>query len=754
MHIRIKYFLIAAFVCTTAFADMTAQVDVLKFVDPMIGTGGHGHTYPGATTPFGLVQLSPDTDDTGWDWCSGYHYQDSTIMGFSHTHLSGTGISDLADVLLMPYTGSIQLFPGSKSGDQTGYRSKFLHKDEVASPGYYAVKLLSHDIFAELTASQDMGIHRYTFPSTDSAQILVDLQHGLDRHRSWLTERVLESALQVIDSVTISGYRISSGWANVQPVYFQIRFSKPFYGYGMALHDIFRQDASLMRGRNVKGVFTFKTTDHEKIEIAVRISDTPFTDTIALLPSFDEVRTETENKWMKVLNAINIQAEDSIRQLFYTALYHTCLAPNKLSSAVSDSDEQKPGFNDEYGTLSQWDTYRAAFALNTLIRPEVTEGIVGTMLRACRNNGYLPVWKLWHDDVHCMIGTPSVPILVEAVRKGYGHDRLEEIKRAVTQTMINDNPVGPWSILDRYGYIPYNSGEIFSVSKTLEMAYASACARDFMTEFFPEEKKLTDIFEKRALSYRNVFDTSTGFFRGRDERGRWKEPFDPAVTSEDSFVEATPWQYLFHVQHDIPGMMALHGGRDGFIRKLDALFSAPAGAIDSHILDITGLIGQYAHGNEPSHHVAYLYNAADMPWKTQERVHDICTRMYRTGPDGLSGNEDCGQMSAWYIFSALGFYPVHPASTDYYVGTPLINNAFLQLANGKTLTIEVKRPASAAMSSGDKLSVTNYIREVQWNGKPLNYPLISHAQIMQGGTMKFIMSATPVQNAFKPFYSK
>lgn len=754
MLIRVKYFLFAAFVCTTAFADMAAQVDVLRYVDPMIGTGGHGHTYPGATAPFGLVQLSPDTDDAGWDWCSGYHFQDSTIMGFSHTHLSGTGISDLSDVLLMPYTGNVRLSPGNKSGDPTGYRSKFLHKDEKASPGYYAVKLLSHDILAELTACQNMGIHRYTFPASDSAQILVDLQHGLDRHRSWLTERVLESALQVIDSVTLSGYRISSGWTNVQPVYFQIRFSKPFNECGMAQHDIFRQDVRLMRGRNVKGVFTFKTAYQEKIEIAVRISDMPFKDTIAFPPSFDQVRTETENQWKKVLNAINIQAADSIRQIFYTALYHASLAPNRLSSAGSDSDEEKPGFNDEYGTLSQWDTYRAAFALNALIRPEVTEGIVGTMLRACRKNGYLPVWKLWHDDVHCMIGTPSVPILVEAVRKGYCRDRIEEIKWAIMQTMINDNPVGPWSVLDRFGYIPYNSGEIFSVSKTLEMAYASACARDFLIECFPEEKKLTALFEKRALSYLNIFDPSTGFFRGRDELGRWKEPFDPAVTSEDSFVEATPWQYLFHVQHDISGMMALHGGRDGFIRKLDALFSAPAGSIDSHILDITGLIGQYAHGNEPSHHVAYLYNAADMPWKTQERVHDIGIRMYKTGPDGLSGNEDCGQMSAWYVFSALGFYPVHPASTDYYLGTPMIDGAFLQLASGKTLTIEVRRPAADVMSSGGKLPVSKYIREVLWNGRPLSFPVISHEQIMRGGTITFIMSTRPVQNVFKPLYPK
>ncbi len=741
-------FLLGLLWCFGVHAQGDLSPAPLNFVDPIIGTGAHGHTYPGATVPFGLVQLSPDTDDTGWDWCSGYHYQDSTIMGFSHTHLSGTGISDMADVLIMPYVGKVQLQPGPKQGGEEGFRSRFTHKNEWASPGYYAVKLDKHDIFAELTATQNTGVHRYTFPATDSARILIDLQHGLDRHRSWLTERVLESAMQVIDSVTIAGYRISSGWANVQPVYFQVRFSKPFNACGIALHDVFRPDIRLMRGRNVKGVVSFTCRKGEQIELTVRISDVPFDDTIKITPSFDQVRREAAWLWQQELAKVEIDARDSIKTIFYTALYHTALAPNKLSKPANHHAADTTAFFDEYATLSQWDTYRAAFALNALFRPDVTEGVVGTMLRAAKKNGYLPVWKLWHDDVHCMIGTPSVPILVEAVMKGYAQQHLDEIKLAIIQTMATDNPVAPWSLLDKFGYVPVYQGESFAVSKTLEMAYASACARDFMKQFFPEEKTLIALYERRAKSYVNVFDGFTGFFRGKDAQGQWTEPFDPAITQEEAFVEATPWQYVFHAHHDTGGMIGLHGGFRAFTAKLAALFRADRGKIDAHILDITGLVGQYAHGNEPSHHVAYLYNQAGMPWKTQEIVYDLCTKMYNTSPGGLCGNDDCGQLSAWYVFSALGMYPVHPASGEYQLGVPLVNRASCTLGNGKKLTILVHKQ-TRDISQGEKTPVSwKYVSEVRLNGVRLTKPVLSHAQLWEGGLLEFTLSTQPEEGAF------
>lgn len=738
------YTLISAIYIFAGVHLISAQNNTLEYTNPMIGTGGHGHTFPGATVPFGLVQLSPDTDDKGWDWCSGYHYQDTSVMGFSHTHLSGTGISDLADILIMPYTGKIQLQPGEKHGSGEGYRSAFSHAEETAIPGYYAVRLKKYRIYAELTASRHTGMHRYTFPATDSARIIIDLMHGLDRHRSWLTERVLESSMQVEDSVTVTGCRISSGWANVQPVYFRIRFSKPFRESGMALHDIYKPGANMMRGRNVKGIFTFSMLEGEKLEIAVDISDGPFQDARFVMPSFDQLKSDARELWRLEMDKIDIEASDTVKQIFYSALYHSAMAPNRLGAQeLPDHDD----YNDEYGTLSQWDTYRAAFALNTLLRPEVVMGTVGTMLRATRKNGYLPVWKLWHDDVHCMIGTPSVPVLTEAVVKGYGQNRLREIRDAIIMTMNHDNPVAPWSLLDKYGYIPVNSGEMFTVSKTLEMAYASACARDFMQNNFPEQQAFIQKLERRAACYKNVFDSGTGFFRGKDDSGNWISPFDPAVTAEASFVEATPWQYLFHAHHDISGMEKLHGGRAAFIRRLDSLFLADRGKVDSHILDITGLIGQYAHGNEPCHHVAYLYNSVGQPWKTQEKVYDILTTMYSARPDGLCGNEDCGQMSSWYIFSSLGFYPMHPASGVYQLGIPIVERARLKLGGGKILEIISRRPEGKT-SAGNL--PWRYIREVRWNGKKLDVPEISHRNIMQGGTLEFTLSQTPVYKAFAP----
>ena len=700
---------------------LTAQTP-FDHVDPFIGTAGHGHTYPGATLPHGGVQLSPDTGDNGWDWCSGYNYADASLLGFSHTHLSGTGISDLADVLLVPHVGNTKLVAGTKENPDLGYRSRFDHASEVAEPGYYAVTLADYGIRAELTVDDRRGYHRYTFPETDSAKITVDLLHGLDRHRSWLTERVLDSELRVVDSVTLAGYRISTGWAHVQNVYFQLEFSKPFRSVGLATNGVYRPQSQYARGRSVRGSVEFTTAAEEQIEVVATLSHTPFLGGVAGAVSFGEARAAARAAWSEELGTVSIEAPDSVKTIFYTALYHTALSPNRLLSAGGDT---------LLTTLSQWDTYRAAFALSTLLRPQLTEDILATLLADYRKNGYLPVWKLWEDEVNTMIGTPSVPIVAEARAKGYGGAIAGELYAAVRSSLTVDNPVAPWSTFDRYGYVPDDVGELFSVSKTLEMGYANACAAG-LARLHGDTAAATG-YTARAGNYRNLFDPATGFFRGRDRAGNWSADFDPTVTDETAFVEATPWQYNFHLQHDPAALADLHGGSTGLATKLDGLFAAGAATIDEHILDITGLIGQYAHGNEPSHHVAYLYNSVGQPHKTQERVGEICRRFYTTRPDGLCGNEDCGQLSAWYVFSALGFYPVHPASASYQLGIPQVEAATLSVGAGKSFRI-------SAAPFGPQY---RYVKAVYLNGERMTSSTLPHAAIVAGGELRFELSELP-----------
>lgn len=698
---------------------LSAQQEAANWVNPMIGTGGHGHTFPGATLPFGGVQLSPDTDDTGWDWCSGYNYADASIMGFSHTHLSGTGISDLADILIMPYIGSPQLLPGEKEGgDQAGYRSAFSHDTELASPGYYRVLLEKQGILAELTVDEQHGYHRYTFPDSDSAKITIDLQHGLDRHRTWLTERVLDAELIVQDTKTLRGHRISSGWANVQAVYFEIKFSQAMTNYGLATNEVYRPQSQLAKGRNVKGVFGFSTQADQPLEVVVRISYEPLfygnkaLDTL-LASSFEAAREKAAAAWQKELEAVSIDAADSVKTILYTALYHTALAPNHLPGTKGRV---------QLSTFSNWDTYRAAFALHTLLRPQLVDVLLHTMLLDYQKNGYLPVWKLWEDEVNCMIGTPAVPIVVEAILKGHTQNQ-EALLEAVHSSLTRDNPVAPWTFYDRYGYVPNDVGEAFSVSKTLEMAYANGCAA-LLAKALGEAER-ADFYQQRAAYYRQVFDSVSGFFRGKDREGEWSANFDPRITNEAEFVEATPWQYRFHAQHDIAGLIELLGGPAAFEQALDQLFAAGPAQIDEHILDITGLIGQYAQGNEPSHHIAYLYNYIGRHRKAQRRVQQIARQFYSSQADGLCGNEDCGQLSAWYVFAALGFYPVHPASGYYDIGLPLVDRASIRLGNGKTLVISRSQPQR------------DYADRVYFNGRLLSDFRISHEELMQGGALVF-----------------
>jgi predicted alpha-1,2-mannosidase len=740
LRLRNNLFLVFNLSCTVLFAQS-------QFVNPFIGTAAHGHTFPGATTPFGLVQLSPDTDDQGWDWSSGYNYADSSIMGFSHTHLSGTGISDLADVLLMPYLGRIQLEAGKKDGSTEGYRSAFSHADETATAGYYSVFLKKHGIKAELTAAPTLGFHRYTFPKSDSANIIIDLLHGLDRHRSWLTERVLDSEIEIVDDSTIRGYRYSSGWANAQKLCFTIQFSKPFKRYGTALHDNYQEGVPYKRGRNCKAVVSFATEKDEQILMRVAIGKAPIYEFDRTVDNdlfykfdFDNMVALAKARWDNVFKTIKIEGTTQQKTIFYTALYHASIAPNfneyrdnplRLYSKYSDKTYK------HYSTLSLWDTYRAGFSLFNLIQTDVLkDNVMASLLSHFRENGYLPVWSLWSDEVNCMVGTPSVPVLAEAILKEWSSNRAdaEFFYEAVKSALLKDNPVAPQTLFDKYGYVP-NDLETFSVSKTLEMCYANWCGAQLALKLGKTEDY--ELFMNRSMKYKNVFDPSVGFFRGKDSKGNWTPNFDPSVTNEKDFVEATPWQYLFHVQHDIAGLIDLFGGKKQFSAKLDALFKEKNIKIDDHILDISGLIGQYAHGNEPSHHVAYLYNYVGESWKTQERVHQICKTLYSDKPDGLCGNEDCGQMSAWYIFSTLGFYPVNPSSTRYDIGAPLYEKAEIKLGDKVFMIL--------AKGVSDK---RKYVQSVKLNGVKLKEPLLNHADILRGGTLEFEMGEKANPNAF------
>jgi predicted alpha-1,2-mannosidase len=688
---------------------------VSQYVDPFIGTAAHGHTYPGAAAPFGMVQLSPDTDDAGWDWSSGYHYADKSIMGFSHTHLSGTGISDLADVLVMPYLGKVQLFPGKKDDPKTwGYRRAFRHENEKAAPAYYSVLLEPDSIRCELTATPQTGFHRYTFPKSDSANILIDLLHGLDRHRTWLTEKVLDSEIRILDKQTITGFRKSTGWANVQELYFQIRFSKPFRQYGTAVSEQMQSEIPYKRGKNVKAVFTFSTAEKEVIEMEVKISTQPFTNLQFSQTGFDEARKKTQQIWENALGKVQITGNENEKRIFYTALYHSLLAPNRLD-------------NESFSALSLWDTYRAHFSLLTILQTAQAADIARFMAQRER----LPVWHLWNNETDCMIGVPGVPIAAESVLKGL-HTNFPNLGK----TMQQDGSVAPWRLFDTYGYVP-NDLDNFSVSKTLELCYANWCAAQIAkAQNRPAEYEL---YMKRSKYYKNLYDPKTGFFRGKDSKGVPTKDFDPAVTNEKDFVEATGWQYFFHVQHDIPGLIELVGGKEKFAQKLDQLFQFKNIQIDEHILDITGLIGQYAQGNEPCHHVAYLYNYVGQSWKTQERVRQILGTLYTDKPDGLCGNEDCGQMSAWYIFSSLGFYPVNPSSLEYQIGIPLFPKASLTLENGKTFEVVAK-----------KLSDKNaYVQSVKLNGKILKKSYFTHQELMQGGVLEFEMGSRPNRQLFE-----
>jgi len=699
--------------------------DPARHVDPLIGTGGHGHTFPAATVPFGMVQLGPDTRLEGWDGCSAYHYSDDVVYGFSHTHLSGTGCSDYGDILVMATTGDVMLEQGEGEDTSNGYRSRFSHGTERAEPGYYAVRLDDYGIGAEMTVTARAGMHRYTFPAAERASIIVDLLHR---------DRVIDSSIRVVDDKSIEGHRRSRAWAKDQRVYFAAEFSEPFVSYGVALDDRSLEGASSAAGGNVKAFFDFDAEKGATVIMRIGISAVDIEGARRNLQAemphwdFDRVRSDARALWNGSLGRISVHGgTDAQLTTFYTALYHSMIAPNLYVDVDGryrgrDLEIHTAGGFDYYTVFSLWDTYRATHPLFTIIERERTEDFIETMLAQYRQGGMLPVWELSSNETGTMIGYHSVPVIADAWAKGIrGFDpalALEAMKHSADQDGLG------LKYYKKYGFIPAES-EGASVSRTLEYAYDDWCIAGFAGSIGAANDY--DRFIRRAQGYRHIFDPSTGFMRPRINGG-WLSPFDPSEINFH-YTEANAWQYAFYVPQDVEGLIELMGGRDAFASKLDDLFTTSSETSGIEQPDVSGLIGQYAHGNEPSQHMAYLYNFAGMPWKTQERVREIMDTMYGDAPDGLCGNEDCGQMSSWYVFSALGFYPVTPGSDIYVIGSPLFRKAEIRLENGRTFRISAKG-----------LSEENvYIQGARLRGEPYSKSYIRHEDIMSGGDLVFEM---------------
>lgn len=700
----------------------SAQNSPLSYVDPFIGTGGHGHTYPGATAPFGMVQLSPDTriDMMDWDGCSGYHYSDSLLYGFSHTHLSGTGVADYCDILFMPFTGGVRLEPEE-------YASPFKKDKEKAEAGYYSVFLERDRIKCEMTATERVGVHKYSYPlNQEKGGLLVDLRHR---------DEVLESELTVVNDREIAGYRRSRSWAQDQRVYFVARFNKPFSGsivLDMAKNP--REAAPSVNSKAILGLLTFYN-EQTPLVVTVGISGTSIEgarrNLDAECPDFDfeKVKAATQEKWRKQLSKIEVEGgSEEQKKIFYTALYHTMIAPN-LWNDVDGSYRGRDntvhttlGVEDVYTVFSLWDTHRALHPLLNLLEPRRTYHFVQTFLQQYRQSGRLPVWELAANETDCMIANHSIPVITDAYLKDINFDPREALG-AMNKTVFRDEPA--LNSFKNTGYVEATAAPE-SVSKTLEFAYDDWCIAQLAKVGGETDLYKTHI--RRAQYYKNVFDPSTKFFRAK-KNATWYEPFDPYEVNFN-YTEANAWQYRFSAQQDISGLIQLMGGPQQFENQLDSLFLTSSKTTGRNQADITGLIGQYVQGNEPSHHIAYLYNYIGKPWKTQQRVRQILDEQYSARPDGLSGNEDCGQMSAWYVLSAIGFYQVQPGSDTYVIGTPLFEKVRLHL-DGKTF--EINAPGVSPQK--------RYIQSASWNREPYRKSWFSYEDLTRAPSVTDVIGA-------------
>lgn len=716
-------------------ADSAFSQVYTRWVNPFIGTGAvesalSGNNYPGATVPFGMVQLSPDTREApDWAQASGYDYNDSTIYGFSHTRLSGTGASDFIDILMFP----------TQSGKR---QSGFTHEQESARPGYYQVMLAEEGIRAELTASTRVGVHRYTYPHEGAAQVWLDLDHSANKG-SW-GRRIIQSQIRIISPTVVEGYRIITGWAKLRKIYFHIEFSMPILSSELSDGDRRHVDTPVINGTNLHGLFSFDRKGNDELIVKVALSpvsiDNARQNMTAEVPawSFDEVSAAAEQSWENELGKIQIQGTDLQKTIFYTALYHTMVQPNTMSDANGEymatdytTRRLKEG-ETHYSTFSLWDTFRAAHPLYTLLHTDRTEDFVKSMIRQYDDYGYLPIWQLWGQDNYCMIGNHSIPVIVDAVLKGIAGIDAEKAYEAVRNSSLTSHPNSPFDVWEKYGYMPENI-QTQSVSITLEQAYDDWCVAQLAKKLGKEEDY--NRFMKRSAYYRNLFNPTTGFFQPKDDKGEWILPFDPYKYGANGgypFTEGNAWQYFWYVPQNITDLIALTGGNKAFIQKLDAFFTTThqSGELNDNA---SGFVGQYAHGNEPSHHVSYLYACAGEAWKTQKYVAHIMDNLYNTSSSGYAGNDDCGEMSAWYIFSALGFYPVNPASGEYVIGTPMLKQAVIQLPDGKQFIVKAPRKKESDI----------YIRSMKLNGKKYTRTSITHQDIINGGTLEFVMSDKP-----------
>ncbi|MDR3189039.1 MAG: GH92 family glycosyl hydrolase, partial [Prevotellaceae bacterium] len=709
----------------------SSQQDLTRYVDPRIGTGGHGHVFMGANVPFGFVQLGPSNIPQSWDWCSGYHISDSTIIGFSHLHLSGTGIGDLGDVNLMPAVGDVTLSRGRADDYASGFFSLFDRATEKARAGYYAVHLDRYNVSVELTATKRVGFHKYTFPAASDSRIIIDLENG----QAW--DRPVEGYLVQESDTVISGYRYSTGWARDQRVFFTAVFSKPlkrFAVYG----DGGEQAGSELKAPRVYGQAFFDAGSGEEIYVKVALSPVSIENAKLNMQAelagwdFEQTVRSADRAWSEELQKIAISTGDErVKRTFYTALYHTMIAPSEFCDVNGDyrgADGQAhagEGFKC-YTTFSLWDTYRAAHPLMTIIHPEKVNDIINTMLAIYRQQGKLPVWHLMGCETDCMVGNPAIPVVADALLKGYdGFDRELAYEAMKTSAMLDERGLGS---LKQYGYIPYDK-ESEGLSRCMEYAIADWSLAQ-AAQLLGKTEDYT-YFLNRSKAYAYYFDRSTGFMRGLSSSGKFRTPFNPfeAVHRDNDYTEGNAWQYTWLVPHDVLGLVDLFGGKERFIEKLDSLFIAQ-GELGEHASpDISGLIGQYAHGNEPSHHIIYMYPYAGQPHKTADRVRETLSAMYHDAPDGLSGNEDVGQMSAWYVLSAVGFYQVEPAGGKYVLGSPIVDKAVIRVKNGKTFTV-------IASNNSPK---NKYIQRVLLNGKPYDKFYISFTDIEQGGTLELEM---------------
>lgn len=733
---NLKYnLLLAAALLAAACSRPAAPESLTRWVDPKIGTGGHGHVFVGANVPFGLVQVGPTSIPQEWDWCSGYHQSDSTVIGFSHTHLSGTGIGDLFDITVMPVTGRVTYARGEKNDPQSGLWSYADRTREVARPGYYSVPLMRYGIVAEMTATERVGLHRYTFPASQEAAIVFDLENG----GCW--DKATETGFEFSDDSTrLCGWRCSTGWAKDQKVYFAAEFSKPASSLTFEQPGTMTSEAPAIAARYAR--VGFDTTDGEQVLLKVALSPVSIegarANLAAELPGwdFDATAAAADAKWNDQLSKVKIETTDeTARRIFYTALYHTMVAPSLFcdaDGAYRGADgvvRADPGYR-TYTTFSLWDTYRAAMPLMTILHPEMTPDVVNTMLAIADEQGRLPVWHLWGNETDCMVGNPGIVAVADAIVKNVpGFDR-ERAFEAIRHTAMGDGRGG--DLRKKYGYIPC---DLFNEAVAYDMEYAVA---DGAAARAAEALGRTDdarYFGERSHSYRHYFDPATGFIRGRDSRGGWRTPFSPFASTHraDDYCEGNAWQYTWLAPHDVKGLQACFGSRKALLEKLDSLFLAPStieGGDTSP--DISGLIGQYAHGNEPSHATLYLYTMLGQPGKTADKVRQVLTTLYHAAPDGLSGNEDVGQMSAWYVLSSLGFYEAEPAGGRYWFSSPLFDRAELKVPGG-TFTL------TARNNSADN----KYIQRVWLNGQVYTKPYLTHEALMKGGELLFEMGAEP-----------